>query len=113
MGAESAAILALSATPGLVFSGAVKPAAVMNNGAGTRIQQNPLAGIFYSVKGGHHGYDPNLPCMYTGFIAMGPGIRKGAHIEDLCVTDIAPLVAKLLGIEFKCPDGKFVPGILQ
>jgi lysophospholipase L1-like esterase len=112
MGADSAAILALAATPGLVFSGAVKPAGAVNNGPGTAIQQNPLEGIFYPVHGGHHGYDPELLCMYTGFIAAGTGIRKGGHINDLCVTDIAPLVAKLLGVKFAAPDGKLVPGIL-
>lgn len=113
MGADSAAILALAATPGLVFSGAVKPAATVNNGPGTAIQRNLLEGVFYPVYGGHHGYDPDLPCMYTGFIAAGPEIRKGGRINDLCVTDIALLVAKLLGIPFTAPDGKLVKGILQ
>jgi predicted AlkP superfamily pyrophosphatase or phosphodiesterase len=94
MGADSSAILALAAMPGLVFSGAVKPE------------------LFYPVHGGHHGYDPNLPVMYTGFIAAGPGIRTGARIDDLCVTDIAPLVAALLGIPFQTPDGRLVPGII-
>ncbi len=112
MGVDSAAILGLAATPGLVFSSAVKPAAVINNGNGTAIQQDPLEGVFYTVGGGHHGYDPDLPCMYTGFIAAGPRIKKGGRIGDLCVTDIAPLIAALLGIEFKAPDGKLVPGIL-
>ena len=113
MGADSAAILALAATPGLVFSGAVKPADVVNHGPGTATQQDPLEGVFYPVHGGHHGYDPDLPCMYTGFIAAGPEIRKGGRIGDLCVTDIAPLVAALLGVEFKAPDGRVAPGILQ
>lgn len=51
--------------------------------------------------------------MWTGFIAYGAGIQKGGHIKELCVTDIAPLIAKLLGIEFKTPDGKLVPGIIK
>lgn len=113
LGADSAAILGLAAAPGLVFSGALKAAATINNGPGTAIQQNPLEGVFIPVHGGHHGYDPNLPEMYTGFIAAGAGIKKGAHITGLCETDIAPLVYALLGIDFKTPDGKLVPGILQ
>jgi predicted AlkP superfamily pyrophosphatase or phosphodiesterase len=112
MGADSSAILALAAVPGLVFSGAVKAGPVVNNGPGTAIQQDPLAGVFYPVHGGHHGYDPNLPEMYTGFIAAGPGVRVGGHIADLCVVDIAPLVAELLGVRFVCPDGRIVAGIL-
>lgn len=112
MGADSGAILALAATPGLVFSGAVKPANIVNNGPGTQIQQNPLDGVFYPVHGGHHGYDPNIPQMYSGFIAMGAGIRKGAEIPELGEVDVAPLIAILLGIEFKAPDGKLIPEIL-
>jgi predicted AlkP superfamily pyrophosphatase or phosphodiesterase len=113
MGADSSAILALSAVPGTVFSGSSAPAKKTNQGPGTTIQNDPLEGVFYPMKGGHHGYDPNLPEMYTGFIAYGAGINTGGHIKALCVTDIAPLIAKLLGIEFQTPDGKLVPGILK
>ncbi len=113
MGADSSAILALAAVPGLVFSGAVKNANKENHGPGTTIQQDPLEGVFIPTTGGHHGYDPAIPDMWTGFIAYGAGIRKGGRIKELCVTDIAPLIAKLLGIEFKTPDGKLVAGILK
>lgn len=50
--------------------------------------------------------------MWTGFMAAGAGIRKGESIRELCVTDIAPLVARLLAVDFPCPDGRLVPGIL-
>jgi predicted AlkP superfamily pyrophosphatase or phosphodiesterase len=112
MGADSSAILALAATPGTVFSGAVVSAKTTNQGPGTAIQQSPMKDIFFPTTGGHHGYDPNIPEMYTGFIAVGVGIKKGGMIKELCVTDIAPLIARLLGIEFPCPDGKLIPGIL-
>lgn len=97
LGADSAALLALSATPGLVFSSAVTGA----------------SGVFGTVTGGHHGYDPNLPSMHTGFIAYGRGIRKSAVIPELTVVDIAPLIARLLGVGFYCPDGRLVPGIVN
>jgi arylsulfatase A-like enzyme len=96
LGADSAALLALAAKPGLVFSGAVTKSAV-----------------FIAVHGGHHGYDPNEPQMYTGFIAWGAGVGKGRMIPELSVVDIAPLVAVLLKVPFTCPDGKLVPGILS
>ena len=111
MGADSNAILALTGVPGLVFSGGIARAKVMNNGPGTAIQQNPLDGVFFPVKGGHHGYDPNIPDMYTGFIIAGAGIKKGLVLKELTVTDIAPIIAKLLGIEFKTPDGHLPEGI--
>lgn len=113
MGADSAAIFALAAKPGLVFSGAVAPASSLRTGPGTAIQQSPALGLFAPVKGGHHGYDPNYPDMYTGFIAAGKGIIRGDRIEELCVTDIAPLVAHLLSVSFPCPDGRLVPGIIS
>ncbi len=95
MGADSAALLVLAAIPGVVFSGSDK---------------GELTG---TIKGGHHGYDPSLPEMYTGFIAAGAGIKKGGRIKELCVTDIAPLIAKLLRIDFTTPDGKLIGGIIQ
>lgn len=115
MGADSAAILALAADPkkGLVFSGAIAKSAIANNGPGTLIQQNPLEGIFIPIHGGHHGYDPNEKEMYTGFIAYGAGIKKGNTIHELSEPDIAVLIAKLLGVQFKCPDGKLVDGIVE
>lgn len=113
MGADSAAVLALAAVPGLVFSGAITQNSVTNSGPGTLIQQNPLEGMFIPVSGGHHGYDPDIPEMYTGFIAAGAGINNGKTIEAISEPDIAPLIAKLLGIEFNTPDGKLVPGILK
>jgi hypothetical protein len=113
MGADSQAILALAAEPGLVFSGSMSAAQTTNKGPGTLIQNNKLDGVFIPTTGGHHGYDPNIPDMWTGFIAEGAGVIKGGHITSLCVTDIAPLIAELLGVEFKTPDGKLVPGIIM
>jgi predicted AlkP superfamily pyrophosphatase or phosphodiesterase len=112
MGADSSAILALAAVPGMVFSGSMGAAGTTSHGPGTGIQQSPLEGVFVPAHGGHHGYDPADSLMYTGFIAEGAGIIKGGHIRELCVTDIAPLVARLLDIPFTCPDGKLMPGIV-
>jgi hypothetical protein len=108
MGADSSALMALAAVPGTVFSGAVKRYA----GPGTVIRQDNTLDLISATSGGHHGYDPALRDMWTGFIASGAGVVKGGHIQELCVTDIAPLVARLLGVPFSCPDGKLMPGII-
>lgn len=113
MGADSAALMALSAQPGMVFSGASASKQTENHGPGTLIQDNKLDGVFIPTTGGHHGYDPNIPQMFTGFIAYGANINKGGHIISLQEVDIAPLIAKLLNIEFNTPDGKLVPGIIN
>jgi len=115
MGADSSAILALSGLQGsgLVFSGSTAPHQMENHGPGTLVQNNKLAGVFIPTTGGHHGYDPNIPDMWTGFIAAGAGIIKAGYINSLREVDIAPLIAKLLGIDFSTPDGKLVPGIIK
>jgi len=113
MGADSDAILALSATPSLVFSGSLAKAKVANNGPGTAIQQNAIDGLFFPFHGGHHGYDPNIPDMYTGFIADGAGINKAGHIHSLAEPDIAVIIAQLLGIEFNTPDGHLPEGVIK
>jgi hypothetical protein len=115
MGADSSALLVVTGTNGseLVFSGSTAPRQTENHGPGTLIQNNKLEGLFIPTTGGHHGYDPKEPLMYTGFIAAGASINKGGHISELSVTDIAPLIAKLLGIEFYTPDGHLVSGIIK
>ena len=115
MGADSAAILALSGTngSGLVFSASTTAAKTQNHGPGTLIQQSKYDGVFYPTKGGHHGYDPENLEMHTGFIAYGANIIKGGHIDHLSEPDIAVLVAKLLGIDFQTPDGKYISGIIK
>jgi len=113
MGADSSALLALTAVPGTVFSSSTAPAKVANNGPGTQIQQSSLTGLLIPTSGGHHGYDPNIPEMWTGFIAVGAGINKGGHIQSLREVDIAVLIAQLLGIDFKTPDGHLPQGIIK
>ena len=115
MGADSSTLLALTGVnaSGLVFSGSTAPRQSENHGPGTLVQNNKLDGLFIPTTGGHHGYDPNNMEMYTGFIAEGAGVVKGGHVKELREVDIAVLIANLLGVDFKTPDGKLVPGILK
>jgi predicted AlkP superfamily pyrophosphatase or phosphodiesterase len=96
MGVDSNAVLALAAQPGIVFGGSIEGEVLV-----------PIKG-----GGGHHGYDPDQPEMYTGFIGYGAGLNKSLVIPQLDLKDIAPLIAGLLGIEFKAPDGVLHRGIL-
>ncbi len=76
--------------------------------------RNGSTGKTFTEKDGStstHGYDPNYQSMYTAFIAAGPGIAKHKEIEGMCVTDIAPLVARLLNLDFDAPDGQLPKGI--
>lgn len=64
-------------------------------------------------KGGAHGYFPDFHEIRTGFVASGPGIKKGGVITDMNLRDITPLVAQLLGIHFPSAVGKIPAGLLQ
>ncbi|MFD2145962.1 alkaline phosphatase family protein [Mucilaginibacter antarcticus] len=64
-------------------------------------------------KGGGHGHFPDTKNIRTGLIAHGPGIRKGAVIEEMNVRDMTPIMVKLLGIPFGKVDGKVPAGLLE
>ncbi|MEP6728837.1 MAG: alkaline phosphatase family protein [Bacteroidota bacterium] len=64
-------------------------------------------------KGGSHGYFPDFFEIRTGFVAYGPGIKKGGVIPVMNEQDVAPVVAKLLGINFPSAMGKIPEGLLK
>ncbi len=57
--------------------------------------------------GGKHGY--LLPHDPTTLVASGPGVPQGVTVSPISVTDVAPFVMHLLGIDFEAPDGKLNP----
>jgi len=64
-------------------------------------------------RGGTHGHFPDTKNIRTGLIAHGPGIRKGAVIEEMNLRDMTPIMVKLLGIPFGKVDGKIPAGLLE
>jgi len=64
-------------------------------------------------KGGTHGHFPDTKNIRTGLIAHGPGIHKGAVIEEMNLRDMTPIMVKLLGIPFPKVDGKIPAGLLK
>lgn len=63
-------------------------------------------------RGGAHGYFPDFHEIQTGLVVYGPGIKKGGVITEMNLRDIAPTVAKLLGIAFPSAEGKIPVGLL-
>lgn len=94
LGAAPEAALALAPVPGVVISFAAR---------------EPL---LRPVAGATHGYLPSEPLMHTGFVGWGAGFRSGAVADLLGMEQIAPLVARLLGLDFHAPDGVAPPGLL-
>ncbi|MEO6000013.1 MAG: ectonucleotide pyrophosphatase/phosphodiesterase [Chitinophagaceae bacterium] len=64
-------------------------------------------------RGGAHGHFPDSKEIQTGFVAHGPGIKKGTMIPVMNLRDIAPIIAKLLGFPFPSADGKIPTGLME
>jgi predicted AlkP superfamily pyrophosphatase or phosphodiesterase len=61
---------------------------------------------------GTHGYDTDQLDMHATFIAWGAGIKPGTTIDAMENVDVAPTVAKLLGIKMEGVEGKVLEGML-
>ncbi|MEZ0228850.1 MAG: alkaline phosphatase family protein [Planctomycetota bacterium] len=55
-------------------------------------------------KHGTHGGLPARKQLHTGFIASGPGVRV-TTVEHMRLIDVAPTLARLMGIDFPAVDG--------
>ncbi len=71
-----------------------------------------LMETFAKVKG-THGFYPDHKEIMTGFVAMGPGLKKGTMIPSMKLLDITPLVVSLTGISFPAVDGKLHTELLR
>lgn len=58
------------------------------------------------------GYLPSRSEMRAIFIAAGRGIRSGSRIEYARLVDIAPTIARLLGLEMKVSRGRVIDEVL-
>lgn len=55
---------------------------------------------------GTHGYPAADGAMDAIFIAWGYGIRKGARLDTVSITDVAPTIAEMLGIRMPNVEGR-------
>jgi predicted AlkP superfamily pyrophosphatase or phosphodiesterase len=94
MGAAPEAALALALAPGVTASSSARPPAV---GPGS---------------GANHGFPPEIPELHTGFIAWGAGVARGAVLDTIDLVDVAPFVARLLGLDLEPLDGALRPELL-
>jgi predicted AlkP superfamily pyrophosphatase or phosphodiesterase len=65
-----------------------------------------------TVKG-NHGQLPTRPGLQTGLVAEGAGIVAGGKIDRMKLIDIAPSVAKLLGLDLPDVEGRVPDGLLR
>jgi len=63
--------------------------------------------VVESVKvSGTHGALNDLPELRSSFFVVGPGVPAGKKFELIDMRDIAPTLAKLVGLELPTADGK-------
>lgn len=63
--------------------------------------------------GGTHGYLNSDPELDGFLIAQGCGIKAGVSLERISIVDIAPTVAKLLGLRLPGTDGRVLTEMLS
>ncbi|MFD0763347.1 alkaline phosphatase family protein [Mucilaginibacter lutimaris] len=78
----------------------------IGNGTETLIQ------TLKKVKG-THGFYPDHKQIQTGFVAFGPGLKKGTIIPVMNMVDVAPFIGKLTGVTLPATDGKVYPELFQ
>ncbi|MCR4426772.1 MAG: ectonucleotide pyrophosphatase/phosphodiesterase [Firmicutes bacterium] len=59
-----------------------------------------------------HGYSPAKPEMATVFMATGAGIRPGSVVSSIDMTDVAPTLARLMGVSLPDTEGRVIEEIL-
>jgi len=62
---------------------------------------------------GSGGYLPRHVEMDAGFVAWGRGIRRGIRIPRMHQTDVAPTLARLLGVALEGTEGRVLVGALR
>ena len=76
---------------------------------------NEKTGAFVTPtrEAGAHGYPNTEPLMQAIFVASGRGIRRAGEIPSFPNVDVAPTIARLLGISLPTADGTALTSILQ
>ena len=72
-----------------------------------------MARVALSPPRHEHGYLPAHPKMFTSVVLSGRGVRTGARIGHVRSLDIAPTIARLLGLEMKNVEGRVLTEALE
>ena len=73
----------------------------------------PITDVVEGTTLAFHGYQPSDPDMDAIFIAWGQGIRSGVRLEKISNLDVAPTIARVLGLKFDHVDGRVLTEILK
>jgi predicted AlkP superfamily pyrophosphatase or phosphodiesterase len=62
---------------------------------------------------GSHGHDPALPDLHATFVACGSGVKPGVRMGEISNLNVAPTIAKLLGLTIPKAEGKTLGEMLS
>jgi predicted AlkP superfamily pyrophosphatase or phosphodiesterase len=62
--------------------------------------------------GGTHGYLPDQPEMWGTLVISGYGVKPGVKLGKVSNLDVAPTIARLLGVEMPSAEGKLLKSAL-
>lgn len=96
----------IGADPGVMLALSGRNGTTLGNSSEILIQN------FKGVKG-MHGFFPDHKQMQTGFVAFGPGLKKGVLVPVMNMVDVAPLITKLTGLTMPTMDGKLYPEMFE
>lgn len=88
--------LVLTTGPGYSFGDAVKGEAVVGAGG----------------QKGTHGHLPEPAYMHATFVAAGAGIKPGVKLQTVRNIDVAPTIARLLGVGLPDAEGRVLTEVL-
>lgn len=90
---DQAPDMVLAAKPGYAFSG------------------EPASKFVTDARGGTHGFPNSDPQMQAIFLAWGNGVPRGARLGGISNRDVAPTIARLLGLRLDRAQGHAIAGI--
>ena len=90
------------------------PDLVLQTGPGYSFIEAVTGDVVGSAGGlkGSHGHDPAPGYMHATFVAAGTGIKPGVQLDLIQNVDVAPTIARLLGLALKDVDGRALDEIL-
>ena len=65
------------------------------------------------ANAGNHGYLSSNTDMRPIFVAWGAGVKPGAKVDGVRSIDVAPTIARLLGLTMQNIDGRVISGALR
>jgi predicted AlkP superfamily pyrophosphatase or phosphodiesterase len=90
------------------------PDLVLTTGPGYSFAEQVTGEAIAKTDGlkGSHGHDPAPAYMHATFIAAGAGTKAGVQLERIQNVDVAPTIARLMGLTLNDVDGRVLTEIL-